>query len=365
MNYRKFVICLVMTILMSLLLCSTCFAWDPSDYTEFIAEQIEGENKIQVFTYSTWLGPDNKWPIRTDDESDGGMWNATVTAYNESEEELGTIEVPEEAEGVVDYSDYVLQGIKYIRVTQGSGADSDFIEVVVTTYTITLMSDGQVYKTETVLPGQILNEVAALVKENFTFQGWYEDEEFTNAVSFPYTVTGDATFYAKWAAGPDLTAYYKALGAVKEEDYTPESWAAYQKIVEANKVTAANSQEEIDAATAAILAAQKNLVFAGKADLLAAVARAEKLNKNDYTKESWSALEAALAMPESSNAEVVAKTKAINEAIDNLKRVATDDKTDTSLPKTGSSPLLFYLAGLTMVGIGAFMYKKNAGPMSL
>jgi len=48
MNYRKFAICLVLTILMSLLLCSTCFAWDPSAYNAFLAEQKEGENKIKL-----------------------------------------------------------------------------------------------------------------------------------------------------------------------------------------------------------------------------------------------------------------------------------------------------------------------------
>ncbi|MGI5986050.1 MAG: hypothetical protein ACOX7O_09385, partial [Oscillospiraceae bacterium] len=109
-------------------------AWNPADYTAFISEQISGENIIKVSTYSTWLGkdnPDNVWPIATDDESDGGAWAATVTAYNESEDSLGTIDVPASAGGMVDYSAYVSDGIKYIRVVQGSGADSGFIEVTV------------------------------------------------------------------------------------------------------------------------------------------------------------------------------------------------------------------------------------------
>lgn len=58
----------------------------------------------------------------------------------------------------------------------------------------------------------------------------------------------------------DLTAYYKALTAVEEADYTSASWAAYKKVVEANVVTAENSQSEVNAATAAILAAQADLV---------------------------------------------------------------------------------------------------------
>lgn len=58
----------------------------------------------------------------------------------------------------------------------------------------------------------------------------------------------------------DLTAYYKALTAVEEADYTSASWAAYKKVVEANVVTAENSQSEVNAAIAAILAAQADLV---------------------------------------------------------------------------------------------------------
>ena len=60
----------------------------------------------------------------------------------------------------------------------------------------------------------------------------------------------------------DLKAYQAALTAVNEADYTPSSWAIYQTVVNANMVTAANIQDEIDAATAAITAAQAHLVKA-------------------------------------------------------------------------------------------------------
>lgn len=60
----------------------------------------------------------------------------------------------------------------------------------------------------------------------------------------------------------DLKAYQVALAAVNESDYTPSSWAIYQTVVNANVVTAANIQDDIDAATAAIIAAQAHLVKA-------------------------------------------------------------------------------------------------------
>lgn len=58
----------------------------------------------------------------------------------------------------------------------------------------------------------------------------------------------------------DLAAYNAALAKVAEADFTAESWAAYQAVVTANVVTGSNTQEEVDAATAAIKAAQADLV---------------------------------------------------------------------------------------------------------
>ncbi len=58
----------------------------------------------------------------------------------------------------------------------------------------------------------------------------------------------------------DLTAYNAALAAVVEADYTAESWTKYQLVVAANVATAENTQAEVDAATAAITAAQADLV---------------------------------------------------------------------------------------------------------
>lgn len=58
----------------------------------------------------------------------------------------------------------------------------------------------------------------------------------------------------------DLAIYHDALDNVAESQCTPESWAVYQAIVDANVVTPEDSQTKVDAATIAILKAQKNLV---------------------------------------------------------------------------------------------------------
>lgn len=81
------------------------------------------------------------------------------------------------------------------------------------------------------------------------------------------TVTGGATQKPVIVTPPavpvvkaDLTAYNEALGAVTEADHTNSSWETYQGVVVANVVTANNKQAEVDAATAAITEAQKDLV---------------------------------------------------------------------------------------------------------
>jgi LPXTG-motif cell wall-anchored protein len=215
----------------------------------------------------------------------------------------------------------------------------------------------------------------------YRFKEWNTSSDGTGtgyAARTQITMPAEAlNLYAIWeetTVVTDLTAYNGALAAIKETNHTAESWATYQAVVNANVVTAENTQEEVDAATAAILAAQADLVFAGQAGLDTAAAAADQLKETDYTKASWAVLEAALAMPETTNAEVVAKTKAINEAISNLEE-ATEETEETSnrteeteaiskkktekLPKTGSFPLVFHFAGLALAGIGVFLYKKK------
>lgn len=69
----------------------------------------------------------------------------------------------------------------------------------------------------------------------------------------------------------DLTEYEAALAAVTQADYTAASWTTYQAVVNANVVDEDNLQSEVDAATANITAAQKNLVEVLKVKSIVAV----------------------------------------------------------------------------------------------
>ena len=71
-------------------------------------------------------------------------------------------------------------------------------------------------------------------REGYTFDGWYEDDQFTGeaVVEVPASATGDKTFYAKWTAVAYTITYYNQVGDEKTEitglvpaTYTTESGA--------------------------------------------------------------------------------------------------------------------------------------------
>lgn len=70
---------------------------------------------------------------------------------------------------------------------------------------------------------------------------------------------------------PDLTEYEAALAAVTQADYTAASWTAYQAVVNANVVDEDNLVSEVEEATAAITAAQANLVKVLKVESVSAI----------------------------------------------------------------------------------------------
>ncbi|WP_026393489.1 hypothetical protein [Acetobacterium malicum] len=100
-------------------------------------------------------------------------------------------------------------------------------------------------------------------------QGWVKDGEMSGSSGKGLRLEAIEIKIVQVEA--DLTAYTEALEAVNEEDYTPASWAAYQEVVLANVMTTADLQSEVDSATAAIVAAQENLVELGKVTGLVAI----------------------------------------------------------------------------------------------
>jgi len=114
-----------------------------------------------------------------------------------------------------------------------------------------------------------------------------------------------------------LTDAKDAADLLAEEDYTEATWA----VLEAALALPETTNAEVLAKTTAISDAIDALVFAGQAALDAAVAESAELTAEDYTLATWVVLTDALALPETTNAEVVAKTTAINDAIAHLIKV--------------------------------------------
>lgn len=118
----------------------------------------------------------------------------------------------------------------------------------------------------------------------------------------------------------DMVAYDAAVAkaeALTEADYTAESWAVLADAL-AIDVTADNTQAEVDAATTAITEAADALVFENQEDLDNAKLAVADLTEADYTAESWAAIGTALALPETTNAEVGAKALALGTAAADL-----------------------------------------------
>lgn len=93
--------------------------------------------------------------------------------------------------------------------------------------------------------------------------------------------------------GKVMSGYYKLLQSVNEVDYTPETWAAYQEVVDENIVTQDDSQSVINKATLNILAAQKLLQH--KVNLTDYWAALSAVREADYTTSSWAIYQSVLA----------------------------------------------------------------------
>ena len=84
-----------------------------------------------------------------------------------------------------------------------------------------------------------------------------------------------------------------------EEDYTPNSWAAFQECLESAKTVQADEDagvSQVNATTQALIEAMEALTpRADTAGLAALVAQAKEITQGNYTEESWAALQNAIA----------------------------------------------------------------------
>lgn len=99
-----------------------------------------------------------------------------------------------------------------------------------TTYTVTFNYNGHGTNTsETVDSNTQINAPTAPTETGYTFGGWYTDESLTTEVTFPYTVTSNVTFYAKWTENASSTVSADIISVLKGEKimfYIGNSWGS-------------------------------------------------------------------------------------------------------------------------------------------
>lgn len=112
------------------------------------------------------------------------------------------------------YTDPLFQNIAEFPYTPTT--DTVFYAKWQQIYNVTFVTNGGT-NVAAISTGYIENSPLS-TKSNASLEGWYLDADFTpeNKITFPYTVTGDITLYAKWKAEQCTITYY-ANGATSGE----------------------------------------------------------------------------------------------------------------------------------------------------
>jgi hypothetical protein len=169
---------------------------------------------------------------------------------------------------------------------------------------------------------------------------YFELAATNSAGSSPVSTEVSATPVSPFATG-NLSAYNAALAAVVQGDYTTGSWTTYQVVVSANPASTSDLQSVIVAATAAISTAQGSLVTvtgnrsAYNAALAAVV-------EGDYTTGSWTTYQGVVSANPASTFDlqsgIDAATAAITAAQGSLVAVAGGGSPAPSTGPTNAPP---------------------------
>lgn len=147
---------------------------------------------------------------------------------------------------------------------------------------------------------------------------------------------------AKLGDKTELEALIAEVEASEEEQYTTDSWAAFQEALEAAKAADEKEQateEEVEAAKTALQSAYEALVKRGdKQALQETIAAAEKLEEDAYTPGSWAAMQSALAAAkavaenqDATQEEVDAAKAALDASVSGLVKKADKSELNTAI----------------------------------
>lgn len=131
-----------------------------------------------------------------------------------------------------------------------------------------------------------------------------------------------------------------AANSTVELDHTPASWILFLEARTNALALPETTNAEMLAKTIALNTAIAGLVtVVDNTLLLLAISPTTSLVQANYTVDSWTALSTALALPETSNALVIEKTEAINTAFETLVRAFILDNTTSEVSVTTPSAI--------------------------
>lgn len=239
-------------------------------------------------------------------------------------------------------------------------------------YAVNTDTEG-VVKISWVAPGEYETDGSAVCLIQVNFSGAEKDSSLTMSGSAVDSEGNEVEIISALDTSELEKAILEAEG-LKEELYTEDSYKAVEEALEnAKKVLddPSTTQDDIDAAAEALRKAMDALVLKNTGsgsdvdttELEKAIAKAEGLNKKNYTQKSYATVEKALenakkvlANDKATQAEVDAAAKALNDAIAALVLA------DTTTPGTGddnSMTMFVALAAISVMGIVAVLVILN------
>jgi phosphosulfolactate phosphohydrolase-like enzyme len=244
----------------------------------------------------------------------------SVALENLKDETVGLFLQPttDQTAALIEY--YSTNPAQYKTYLNGAAAGSQPFALIKTNGTTIQLLDGAMkalasIETDMVVPGDAPSGI-------YTLKGTIHD------------LAGNSTevaYILNVVIPTNLDAYNAVLSAVKMSDYTTISWTAYQVVVTANVKTSANSQTEVDAATANITTAQHSLITVLTAAKSAAVSElAAYKNSANYRTAEQTTLATAIT---NGNTAIngAANTGAVTTALSDAKLVINAIKTNAQL----------------------------------
>ena len=261
---------------------------------------------IDIFRYDVWnsVASKNKVTVglikKSEDKSEDLQGDFLGTQKNNYQEEVHDIDI--------NINSFAPQALKLKK--QGYDDRGELVYSCVCKYDVDVLGDDLIVFFDDYTYGLKAGQVFKVdMKDAGMYQGQYCWKEFDIML-----IREDGWEYKGEKLTNDITDLTDAVDLLTESDYTTESWAILDTAYNLPFRTNPEGFKKKDDLTSGIA----GLVFAGASALADAKTAAGLLVEGEYTVITWAVLVAALALPETTNDEVVAKTTAINNAIAGL-----------------------------------------------